>query len=55
MANEYLQRTPTSTGNRKIWTWAGWVKFNRPSYPAGGNYTIFCAGTNGSNNVSALE
>jgi hypothetical protein len=28
MANEYLQRTPTSTGNRKVWTWAGWVKLN---------------------------
>jgi hypothetical protein len=28
MANEYLQRTPTSTGNRKVWTWSGWVKRN---------------------------
>jgi hypothetical protein len=28
MANEYLQRTPTSTGNRKVWTWSGWVKLN---------------------------
>jgi len=27
MANEYLTRTPTSGGNRKIWTWSGWVKF----------------------------
>ena len=26
MANEYLQRTPTSTGNRKVFTWSGWVK-----------------------------
>jgi hypothetical protein len=23
MANEYLKRTPTSTGNRKVWTWSG--------------------------------
>ena len=22
----YLSRTPASTGNRKTWTWAGWVK-----------------------------
>ena len=22
----YLNRTPSSTGNRKTWTWAGWVK-----------------------------
>ena len=28
MANEYLQRTPTSTGNRKVWTWSGWIKRN---------------------------
>jgi hypothetical protein len=29
MANEYLKRTPTSTGNRKKWTWAGWIKINK--------------------------
>jgi len=28
MANEYLQRTPTSTGNRRVWTWSTWVKRN---------------------------
>ena len=28
MANEYLQRTPTSTGNRRVWTWGGWIKLN---------------------------
>jgi hypothetical protein len=22
----YLNRTPGSAGNRKTWTWAGWVK-----------------------------
>jgi hypothetical protein len=22
----YLSRTPASSGNRKTWTWAGWVK-----------------------------
>ena len=26
MANEYLKRTPTSTGDRSVWTWSGWVK-----------------------------
>jgi hypothetical protein len=26
MANEYLQRTPTSTGNTRVFTWSGWVK-----------------------------
>ena len=29
MANEYLRRTPTSTGNRKVWTWSGWIKRNK--------------------------
>jgi len=29
MANECLKRTPTSSGNRKKWTWAGWVKINK--------------------------
>ena len=28
MSNEYLKRTPTSTGNRKIFTYAGWFKKN---------------------------
>jgi hypothetical protein len=27
MANEYLKRTPTSSGNRSVFTWSGWVKF----------------------------
>ena len=31
MANEYLKRTPTSTGNRKVWTWSGWIKRNKLS------------------------
>jgi hypothetical protein len=25
----YLNRTPASTGNRKTWTWAGWVKVSQ--------------------------
>ena len=26
MANEYLSRTPTTNGNRRTFTWSGWVK-----------------------------
>jgi len=26
MASTYLTRTPSSAGNRKTWTWSGWVK-----------------------------
>jgi hypothetical protein len=28
MANEYFQRTPTSSGNRSTHTWSGWIKRN---------------------------
>ncbi len=24
--SSYLNRTPSSAGNRKTWTWSGWVK-----------------------------
>ena len=50
MANEYLKRTPTSTGNRKKWTWAGWVKINKDF--GGSDYnTVWsvAAGTSGDN------
>jgi hypothetical protein len=32
MANEYLKRTPTSSGNRKVFTWSGWVKKQQFAY-----------------------
>ena len=25
----YLNRTPSSAGNRRTWTWSGWVKLGR--------------------------
>jgi len=43
MANEYLQRTPTSTGNRRVWTWSGWVKNHKLSQSGTGQDTYFCA------------
>mgnify|MGYP006270640773 CR=1 FL=1 len=49
MANEYLQRTPTSTGNRKIWTWSGWVK---QSESAG--YRFFFTGGAGSSDRTQI-
>jgi hypothetical protein len=33
----YLSRTPASAGNRKTWTWAGWVKRSG----LGGNHLLF--------------
>jgi len=47
MANEYLQRTPTSTGNCKVWTWAGWVKRNQIST----TNALFLQGVNGDNST----
>ena len=31
MANEYLTRTPTSSGNEKVWTLSAWIKTNDTS------------------------
>ena len=46
MANEYLKRTPTSTGNRKVFTWSGWVKRN--SLTDGAAQSLFTGGVNAS-------
>ena len=44
----YLSRTPGTAGNRKTWTWAGWVKnaFTPSAYPR-----IFSAGSTTSNTI----
>ena len=39
---QYLSRTPAAEGNRKIWTWSGWVKRGLVN---GTNRTFFSAGT----------
>ena len=43
MANEYLQRTPTSTGNRRVFTWSGWVKNSKLAQSGTGQDVYFCA------------
>ena len=40
-ASAYFNRTPASAGNRKTWTWSGWVK--RGALPTSGYYSIFGA------------
>ena len=46
MANEVLTRTPTSSGNRKKFTWAGWIKRNDIDASGGNSYQgIFSVGT----------
>ena len=43
--SEHLKRTPGSTGNRKTWTWSGWIK--RSVF--GADKFIFSAGSDASN------
>ena len=49
--NAYLSWTPDSAGNRRTWTWSGWVK--RANIPSGESY-LFSAGTD-SNNFGGIE
>ena len=48
MANEYLKRTPTSTGNRKVWTLSLWLKRNAVFGDTGAD-AIFNAANTASN------
>ena len=54
MASEILRRNPTSTGNRRVFTWAGWVKFNKLSTTAN---CIWYAASSGSSefNISLVS
>ncbi len=45
MASTYLTRTPSSAGNRAVWTWSGWIKTATTS----GDKGIFSASTDASN------
>jgi len=42
----YLSRTPASAGNRRTFTWSGWIKRNTLGTPQ----TIFLGGRNGTTN-----
>ena len=44
----YLNRTPASAGNRKTWTWSGWVK---RSVIDSGRYMVFSADVSNNNNT----
>ena len=41
---QYLTRTPTTDGNRRLWTWSGWLKRNPPNLQ-----DIFSAGQESTN------
>jgi len=47
----YLSRTPASAGNRKTWTWSGWVK----KTSNGGDYRSFFTAFNSTSVNTALD
>ena len=60
MANEYLKRTPTSTGNRKVVTVSAWYKNNKvldaghTIFSSGMNYIDGPAGPDGRNQIDLV-
>jgi hypothetical protein len=48
----YLSRTPSVAGNRKTWTWSGWVKRGALGT---NSRTLFSAGTNGSSARGVID
>ena len=58
--SEYLTRTPSSAGNRSVYTGSVWVKRTEfaPENNSNSNafsYTIFSAGTNTANNIDNIQ
>ena len=45
MTQEYLKRIPTSSGNRSVFTWSGWVKRNNINQ----DYYLFSSGDDANN------
>ena len=51
MANEYLKRTPTSTGNRLKATWSFWVKRNKLEGTSASTYLFYATSGSGADAV----
>tara|TARA_B100002052_G_C15881809_1_gene599657 strand:- start:1232 stop:4030 length:2799 start_codon:yes stop_codon:yes gene_type:complete len=49
-----LQRTPSSTGNQKVWTWSAWFKRWALHDNGGTNYLFSCEPHSGNNGIAAL-
>ena len=47
-----LSRTPSSEGNRKTWTWSGWVKRGAVNLGSGAGPTILSSGSDAANRVN---
>tara|TARA_B100002019_G_scaffold128223_1_gene110353 strand:- start:1468 stop:3903 length:2436 start_codon:yes stop_codon:yes gene_type:complete len=48
----YLNRTPSSAGNRKTFTWSGWVKRSKPG--SNTNQYLFATSNSAGNNYASL-
>jgi len=46
-SQSHMDRTPTVDGNRKVWTWSGWIKRDAKT---GGDEIIFSCGVDGTRN-----
>jgi hypothetical protein len=51
----YLSRTPSSAGNRKTWTWSGWVKRGNLSLPAADGVLFLAYNGNNNDNYVSLR
>ena len=52
-ANCFLTRTPSSTGNRRTWTFSVWMKHSLIS--SGRANTFFCSGTNNPDTIIKID
>ena len=50
MANTYLHRTPSSTTNRRTWTWSAWIKRSSLTNASNGHTLWETEGANGGDN-----
>jgi len=51
-ASAYLNRTPTVAGNRKTWTWSGWIKLGLDATSS--DRMLFSGTTNGTTTIGTL-
>ena len=50
----YFQRTVSSTGNQKVWTWSAWFKRTRVHDNGGTSYLFSCNNVSGNNGIAGL-
>jgi len=46
-SSDYLSRTPASAGNRRTWTWSGWIKYSLKSVSSSFNSALFTGSDGG--------